>query len=174
MTHQSSDSETGDSEARADGVRKVVDLMEDSGPIAMVATRASDGRIKSRPMTLQETEFDGDLWFFADRNSGQVEEIRLDPQVNVSFGSATAWVSLAGTASLSEDLSRKQELWNSAVEAWFPEGPESSDVVLLKVAGESAEYWESPGGRVATLLSFAKAKVTGDRPDTGENEKLAL
>jgi general stress protein 26 len=157
-----------------EGVAKVVELIESSGPIAMITTRATDGTLKSRPMTLQESEFDGELWFFADRTGEQVEEVRLDPQVNVSFGSSTTWVSLAGKARVVNNLERKRELWNSAVEAWFPEGPESPDVTLICVDGESAEYWESPGGRVATLLSFAKAKVTGDQPDTGNNETVKI
>jgi hypothetical protein len=42
------------------------------------------------------------------------------------------------------------------------------------VEGDSAEYWDSPGGRLATVLSFAKAKVTGQRIEGGENEKVEL
>ena len=64
-------------------------------------------------------------------------------------------------------------MWNSAVEAWFPRGPDDDGVVLIKVHADSAEYWDSPG-RLATLLSFAKAKVTGERIEAGENEKVEL
>ena len=46
--------------------------------------------------------------------------------------------------------------------------------MLLKVDADSAEYWDTPGGRVATALSFAKAKLTGTRYDGGENEKVEL
>jgi len=42
------------------------------------------------------------------------------------------------------------------------------------VEGDSAEYWDSPGGRLATVFSFAKAKVTGRRIEGGENEKVDL
>jgi hypothetical protein len=42
------------------------------------------------------------------------------------------------------------------------------------VAAASAEYWDSPGGRVASLISFAKAKVTGQPYDGGENETVRL
>ena len=55
-----------------------------------------------------------------------------------------------------------------------PDGPDDYSVVLLKVEGDSAEYWDSPGGRLATVLSFAKAKVTGQRIEGGENEKVEL
>src|SRR5829696_3518613 len=92
----------------------------------------------------------------------------------MAAGSGGSWVSLTGQATVVDDVGRKRELWNSAVEAWFPEGPDDGGVVLLKVEGTSAEYWDSPGGRLATLISFAKAKVTGERIDAGENETVDL
>jgi hypothetical protein len=46
--------------------------------------------------------------------------------------------------------------------------------VLLRVEATSAEYWDTPGGRIATVLSFAKAKVTGQRFSGGENETVRL
>ena len=89
-------------------------------------------------------------------------------------GSGGTWVSLTGLATVVNDPAKKKELWNSAVEAWFPQGPEDPSVVLLKVDGNSAEYWDSPGGRLATAFSFVKAKATGERIDGGENEKVDL
>jgi hypothetical protein len=46
-------------------------------------------------------------------------------------------------------------------------------VVLLRIEGDSAEYWDSPGGRLATAFSFVKAKASG-RPLVSENEKVEL
>jgi general stress protein 26 len=139
-----------------------------------LTTTAPDGTLTSRPMTLQEVEFDGDLWFFAERGSHPVQHIQTSPQVNVGVGSGGSWVSLTGQAVVVQDAAKKRELWNSAVEAWFPQGPDADDVVLIKVEGSSAEYWDSPGGRLATVLSFAKAKITGERIEGGENEKVDL
>ena len=73
-----------------------------------------------------------------------------------------------------EDTAKKRELWNSGVEAWFPQGPDDASVVLIKVDADSAEYWDTPGGRLATAYSFVKAKVTGERIEAGENEKVHL
>jgi general stress protein 26 len=157
-----------------DDARKVAELIKDANRIAMFTTRAPDGTLTSRPMALQETEFDGDLWFFATRDSRKVTHVTADPQVNVEVTSADTWVSLTGTARVVQDDAKKRELWNAGVEAWFPNGPEADDVVLLKVEGESAEYWDTPGGRVATALSFAKAKATGKPYSGGENEKVDL
>ena len=156
-----------------DHTRKVAELLQDQR-FGFLTTRTPDGTLTSRPMTLQEVEFDGDLWFFAERDSHPVRHITLSPQVNVGVGSGGSWVSLTGRATVVDDPAKKRELWNSAVEAWFPDGPDDDSVVLLKVEGDSAEYWDSPGGRLATVLSFAKAKLTGERIEGGENEKVEL
>ena len=47
-------------------------------------------------------------------------------------------------------------------------------IVLIKFNGHSAEYWDTRGGRVASVISFGKAKVTGERYQGGENEKVLL
>ena len=153
--------------------RKVAELIKGER-FAFLTTITMDGRLTSRPMTLQEVEFDGDLWFFAERDSNPVHHVTSSPQVNVGVGSGGTWVSLTGRAVVVDDPARKRELWNSGVEAWFPQGPDDDSVVLLKVEGDSAEYWDSPGGRLATVFSFAKAKLTGQRIEGGENETVRL
>ena len=156
-----------------DDSRTVAELLKGER-FAFLTTRSPDGTLTSRPMTLQEVEFDGDLWFFAERDSNPVHHIAASPEVNVGAGSGGTWVSLSGDAVVVEDVAKKRELWNSAVEAWFPQGPDDDSVVLIKVEADSAEYWDSPGGRLATVLSFAKAKITGERIEGGENEKVEL
>jgi general stress protein 26 len=157
----------------AEDTRKVAELIKGQR-FGFLTTTTPEGTLTSRPMTLQEVEFDGDLWFFAERGSHPVQHIQVSRQVNVGIGSGGTWVSLTGSARVVDDLAKKKELWNGAVEAWFPNGPEDPDVVLLKVEGDSAEYWDSPGGRLATVFSFVKAKATGERIDGGENEKVEL
>jgi general stress protein 26 len=153
--------------------QKVAELARDIR-IAMLTTTAQDGRLMSRPMAQQEVEFDGDLWFFAERDSRKVAQVAAQPHVNVTLTSNDTWISLTGTAEVVTDVARAKELWNPFVEAWLPQGPEDPQVVLLKVNAETAEYWDTPGGRVASVLSFVKAKVTGERYDGGENETVTL
>jgi general stress protein 26 len=156
-----------------DETRKVAELLKDERT-AVFTTTAPDGTLMSRPMSMQEVEFDGDLWFFASRSSRKVAQITANPQVNVATSGSSSWVSLTGHAVVIDDLARKQKLWNPVVSAWFPEGPEDPDVVLLRVDAASAEYWDTPGGRLASVISFAKAKVTGKPYDGGENETVRL
>jgi general stress protein 26 len=155
-----------------DGTAKVVDILG-SMKMAMLTTRSAEGELISRPMAMQEIEFDGDLWFFAERSSASVAHVGAEPQVNVSAYSNDSWISVSGSATVVEDQAKKDELWNAVVEAWFPDGP-GPDVVLIQVHAAGAEYWQSAGGRLATAISFVKAKLTHEPYDGGENEIVDL
>jgi general stress protein 26 len=157
----------------APSAHKVAELAKDIR-IAMLTTTDTEGHYVSRPMAQQEVEFDGDLWFFAQRSSRKVAQITAVPAVGVTLTSKDAWISISGTAEVVDDRAKVHELWNAWVEAWLPQGPDDADVVLIKVTGDTAEYWDTPGGRVASVLSFAKSKLTGRPYDGGENETVDL
>jgi general stress protein 26 len=125
-------------------------------------------------MGQQEVEFDGDLWYFAERESRKVRQITANPHVGVTLSSGSTWISIDGTAEIVDDKAKVHELWNGWVDAWLPQGPDDPSVVLIKVTGESAEYWDTPGGRIASVISLVKSKVTGERYDGGENERVDL
>ncbi|WP_345503844.1 pyridoxamine 5'-phosphate oxidase family protein [Pedococcus ginsenosidimutans] len=154
-------------------VATVRDLVKDERT-CMLTTVGPDGSLVSRPMATQEVEFDGDLWFFSEASSPKVAEVQADPRVNVGYAGSSSWVSVSGRAEVVRDPAKNEELWNPFAEAWFAKGPKDPDVVLIRVRGESAEYWDSPGGRVASVIALVKAKVTGDKPDVGDNETVQL
>jgi general stress protein 26 len=142
--------------------------------IAMFTTVDADGSFVSRPMAQQEVQPDGDLWFFAERSSSAVAHIGANPHVGVTLSSSDTWISINGSAEIVDDSEIAASLWNTWVEAWLPQGPRDPSVVLIKVNSDAAEYWDSPGGRVTSLISFAKAKVTGERYEGGENAIVDL
>jgi general stress protein 26 len=149
----------------------------DRAQVCMLTTMTTDGRHLSRPMGLQEVEFDGDLWFFADADSAKVEQIRANPQVNVSFSNdkQSEWTSIAGTAEPVHDRAKAEELWSAPLKAWFPDGVDTPGLLLLKVHADTAEYWSAPSSKVVRLLGVARAAVTRD-PDKfpAENETVEL
>ena len=157
----------------AGSISKVTDNINDSH-IGMFTTVNEEGALVSRPLAVQEVKDDGDMWFFTSANTSQVAHIRANPAVNVSFGQRTEWVSVAGTAEVVTDRQLIHEMWNQVVEAWFPDGPDTPEVVLLHVDSDSAEYWTSPGGTAATVLQWMKSKVTHSRMSVGESGTVEL
>lgn len=156
-------------------IKKLGELIADIN-IAMLTTIDEEGTLRSRPMGTQQVEFDGDLWFFTGADSAKVYEVRQEQQVNVSYADPKQqrYVSVSGLAQLVRDQQKIKELWNPIFKAWFPDGLDDPNLALLKVHVTKAEYWESANGVVVPLVGFAKALLTGQQYQGGENEKINL
>ncbi|MGC5018159.1 pyridoxamine 5'-phosphate oxidase family protein [Micromonospora sp. DT47] len=158
----------------ADARRRVTELIRQAR-ICMLTTIGVDGRMVSRPMALQEAEFDGDLRFFAYAASAKVRQIRVNPEVNVAFSDQRqhAWVTVSGTAQEGYDRARAEQLWNPILTTWFPDGLDTPGLTLIKVHASSAEYWDSPSSTVVNLFGFARAAATGRPPTVGEKHEVS-
>lgn len=142
---------------------KLVELISDM-PIAMLTTFGPEGP-RSVPMARQEVEPSAEMWFITARDTQHTRAVRHDPRVSLTFSSRDAWVAVYGRAEIVDDRDRLAELWDTFAEAWLPGGPDNPNAALLRVDIEQGEYWDTPGGKVASLLSFVKTKVTGDTYD---------
>lgn len=142
--------------------------------LGMFTTIDGEGALVSRPLAVPDVKDAGDMWFFTGEGTSQVAQVSADARINVSFGKGTEWVSVAGSAEVVRDRAKIRELWNQSVEAWFPDGPDTPEVVLLHVDSDSAEYWTSPRGTAATVLQWVKSKVTHSRMSVGESGTVEL
>ncbi len=158
-----------------EGVKKLGELIKDI-EFAMLTTAEADGTLRSRPMATQQVEFDGDLYFFTRADTPKVDEIEREHHVNVSYAEPKdqRYVSVSGTARLSRDQAKIEELWSPILKAWFPEGLDDPQLALLKVTVSQAEYWDTPSSKMVQLAGFVKAMVTGESYKPGEHEKLDL
>ena len=154
------------------GAAKVADLMR-GVRIAMLTTVAQDGRLMSHPMATQDVDFDGTVRFVSERASHKVEQIEANPQVNVAYSGTGTWVSLSGTARVVGDPDLLAEYWDTFTDAWLEGGPDNPNNIVIEVDPTSAEYWDSPGGKVVQVLNLVKAKATGRRYE-GDNERVDL
>jgi len=154
-------------------IEKVSKLIE-SARTALVTSVNAEGQLVSRPLAMLEREFDGTLWFFTQDPSPKTEQVAAHDQVNVSLQVDGGWVSIAGTARVSKDAAMIDELWNRHAAAWFEGGRDDPTVALLRVKADSAEYWTLESGKLVSAVKYAKAIVTGDRPDIGDNATIDL
>ncbi|SHF51799.1 General stress protein 26 [Jatrophihabitans endophyticus] len=159
-----------------DGRDKVIELVG-RAQSAMLTTMTADGDHVSRPMAVQETEFDGDLWFFAYDDSDKARQIQAHPKVNVSLANdkKSEWTSIAGTAEVVHDPAKAEELWAKPLETWFPDGLQTPGLALIKVHASSAEYWDAATSKVKQLLGMRRA-IRHDDPDQfpAENRTVDL
>lgn len=154
-------------------IEKVSKLIE-GARIALVTSVGEEGQLVSRPLAMQDREFDGTLWFFTQDPSPKTQQVKENDQVNVALQVDKGWVSIAGTATVSHDRAMIDELWNRHAEAWFENGKDDPSVALLKVKADTAEYWTIESNKVVSAVKYAKAIVTGDQPDIGDNATIKL
>jgi len=108
----------------------------------MLVTVGKDGRLVSRPMTTQEPNFAGVVWFFVSSDADVIDEIEANPNVNIACAKDDNYLSLCGTAAMVDDDKKKKELWYPELKHWFDgAGPESPKVQLIKVSIDTARYW---------------------------------
>ena len=161
-------------DTRNNSIEKIRKLTEDID--FCMLTTIDAGHMRSRPMSTQQTEFDGDLWFFTSDNTHKIDEIAKDNRVCAAYAkpASDTYVSISGRAEVVKDRAKMEELWSPILKAWFPDGLEDPHLCLLKVTAEQAEYWDSPSGKLVQLFGFVKAIATGEEADWGENKKVIL
>ena len=140
-------------------------------PIAMLTTSDDDGALASRPMTALEMDAQGALWFFTDVRSSKVDHLRA---VNLSFTDKDqgAYVSLSGHGEINTDRARIQSLWTVFAKPWFPEGPDSSNLALLKFVPNKADYWDGPSSKMVRAFGLIASIIAGKPVGLGEHGSL--
>jgi general stress protein 26 len=150
--------------------------------IAMFTTRRSDGRLVSRPMATQTQAQGSDLWFVTDIESHKLEELQSDPHVNLAYyrDRTREWVSVSGTATVSQDRRAIRELYRPDWKAWFGDeggerdgGPDDPRLALILVDVDSVTYLKVDKPRPIVLFEVAKGMLTGSRPDVGEERQVS-
>lgn len=161
---------------RAESNAKIHELIHDIR-VAMLTTVGQDGTLHSRPMMTQEAEFDGTVWFLTGQDTAKTGEVAAHRSVNVSYAEPAdhRYVSLSGLATVVKDRQKEQQLWSPAYRAWFPEGLDDPNLVLLKIDVEAAEYWDAASGKMVALAGFVKALLTGRRyTEASDHGKVTL
>lgn len=153
-------------------IDRVWELMKKIG-FAMLVTHDGD-KMRARPMSAYLERDSNEVFFLTDARRHKDEEIARNPNVNLSFADAGAqkYVSVTGTAVVSNDRAKIKQLFSTPAKAWW-DSAEDPNIRVLKITLDDAEYWDSPG-TVISYVKMAAAAMTGTRPEIGDNRKVAL
>ena len=165
-------------EKRIDDLYELIEGVE----IAMFTTRRPDGHLVSRPMATQTQAEGTDLWFVTDIDTHKLDELEFDPHVNLAYyrDRSREWVSVSGTAMVSQDRRAIRELYRPDWKAWFGDeggerngGPDDPRLALILVDVHSVTYLKVDKPRPVVLFEVAKAMVTGTPPKVGEERHVS-
>ena len=140
---------------------------------ALLVTTGRGGQLHGRPMAALNVTFDGELWFASREGTPKLDDIGDHQQVLLAYSEPKSqnYLSLSGSAALVRDPAMVKTLWTEAMRVWFPKGPDDPSITLIKVAVESAEYWDAPSSSWVYAMGYAKARLTGKAPEkVGESK----
>jgi general stress protein 26 len=148
------------------------ELMKKIG-FAMLVTRDGD-KLRARPMSPYLERENNAIYFLTDVHRHKDDEIAHNPNINLSFAdpSGQKYVSVGGTAAVSNDRAKIRELFSTPAKAWW-DSADDPNIRVLKISPEEAEFWDSPG-TIISYVKMAAAAVTGTRPEIGDNRKVAI
>ena len=154
-------------------IDRVWDIIEKVG-VGMLTTRF-DGGLRARPLEARPERDAGLIWFVTDLRSGKEHEIEAEHDVGLVFidHKEKAYLSLTARAEVRRDHAKAAEIWKKTDSVWW-KGPNDPNVCVLRVRPLTAELWDGPASKAIAAFEFAKARLTGKKPNLGENRKVTV
>lgn len=140
--------------------------------ICMLVTR-SDETPRGRPMSTIPTPAEGVIYLLTEATSSAAKDVAADATVLLSYQGSSDHVAVLGKASIHNDKALVKRLWSTGAQAFWPDGPEASHVVAIKVDPSRADYWNGPNP-VVGAVKFVFGLVTGQEPDMGQRGVVQL
>lgn len=157
-----------------DHEQRVWNILEKSS-IGMLTTRFGGG-LRARPLDARPDRDARAIFFITDVRGLKDDEINACSDVcfvviNVKD---KAYLSISARAEVLNDSELAAKYWKKTDDVWWPAGPRDRNARVLRLNPERAELWDGPASSVVVTYEFAKAKLTGEKPDLGENRKVIV
>jgi general stress protein 26 len=153
---------------------RVWDLLETTGA-GMLTTQFAHG-LRARPMEPRPDRNGCAIFFITDARGLKDDEIEVIHEVCFTLinHKDKAYLSLTARASVLRDPLLAAKYWKSTDDVWWPGGPEDENVRVLRLDPIRAELWDGPSSAAVAAFEFAKARLTGAKPNLGEKRKVTV
>lgn len=160
----------------SEAIEKIKELAK-KAETCLFCTKIETGKsFSTRPMSAQQVDDNGNLWFLSDKDSTKNMELKNDDHVQLLFSgsSHSDFLSVYGTATILYDKEKIKELWEPIVKAWFKEGKDDPQISVIKIMPEEGYYWDTKHGKLVSLAKIVASMVTGKTMDDGIEGKIRV
>ena len=160
---------------REEAIKKIKELAEGIN-FCFFCTDLNHPPFESTPMSVQEVDDQGNIWFLASKDSDKYRNIKLNKQVQLYFSdpSSMKYLSLFGNAEIVDDQNRIDKYWNKFVEGWFEKGRTNPNIILFKIKPEHAHYWDTKHHKLISYAITLIKSVGGDLEDQGREGQIHI
>jgi general stress protein 26 len=98
-----------------------------------------------------------------------VSELEEDRHITLTFSepSDSKYITIKGRAATSQDRGKIHELWNPMYKAWFPQGEDDPEIMVLRVDVVEGFFWEASSIKILMYAKYLAAAVTGGAVPVG-------
>jgi len=137
-----------------------LDDLVSAGDTVMLMTMIGDEH-SSRPLTVAEIEGQR-IGILVDTTSEWSRAVdRATIHITLSDVRENRFLALNGNARMSSDRAVIDRLWNPFAGAFF-DGKDDPNLAVLFFDVTEGQYWDSPSGRIGSLIAMVKAAIGGD------------
>jgi general stress protein 26 len=158
-----------------EGIEKIKDLALDV-KVCMFCTKASELPFETRPMSTQDVDDKGNIWFLSCDDSSKIDDIKQDDAVQLVYSNlgAATFLTVYGRADVFKDKKKAEELWSPIAKAWVKGGADDPNLVIIRVRPETGYYWNNKHGKVVAMFKIAASLVSDKTMDDGIEGRLKV
>ena len=152
----------------ADAVERIRDLVEKAETCFFCTAVSAGASGGTRPMSVQEVDAKGHLWFLSASDSHKNREIAEAPFVRLFFQASehAGFLTITGEATVSRDRKRIKKLWKPVLKTWFTDGEDDPRITVIRVVPSGGYYWDNKHGAAIAgakmLIGAAIGKTLDD------------
>ncbi|MDQ6656369.1 MAG: pyridoxamine 5'-phosphate oxidase family protein [Verrucomicrobiota bacterium] len=158
----------------SDAVAKVKELVGKAESCFFCTATMVPGSSGARPMSVQQVDDAGNLWFLSSSDSHKNEELTRSPGVTLYFQASahSGFLVVNGNASVSRDKEKIKELWEPIIKTWFTEGVDDPRITVIQVAPIDGYYWDNKHGNIVAGAKMLIGAAIGKTLDDSIEGKL--
>lgn len=162
--------------AGAAAVQRIKDVVDKTETCFFCTAVTTGGSGAARPMSVQQVDDRGHLWFLAASDSHTIAELGEQPDVRLFFQGSehAAFLVLTGQARVSRDQAKIHELWEPIVKTWFTEGETDPRIRVVEVAPQGGYYWDNKHGSMVAGIKMLVGAAIGKTLDDSIEGSLAF
>jgi general stress protein 26 len=160
----------------AAAIKKIKEIAEKAESCFFCTAAAIGESAGARPMSVQEIDEEGNLWFLSANDSHKNKEIAIDPEVKLYFQGSqhSEFLQLNGNAQILFDKNKIKELWKPILKTWFTEGEDDPRISIIKITPTMGYYWDTKHGKAVAGIKMLIGAIVGKTLDDSIEGKIKV
>jgi general stress protein 26 len=160
----------------AEAVERIREIVKKNESCFFCTAVSAGGSGATRPMSVQEVDAAGNLWFLSASDSHKNREIEQNAAVRLFFQASehAGFLTLTGEAQASRDRKRIKALWKPVLKTWFTEGADDPRITAIKVAPHGGYYWDNKHGNAIAGIKMLVGAAIGKTLDDSIEGEIAI